>query len=242
MTTNLADFDFLDFGCSDGGSMAFARDHLGATRGLGLDIDERKIATAKAQGFTAEVADLSRPLEFSGKARFVIMSHFLEHVPYHPTTRQIIETACAASRDFVMIRHPWFDSDAELALLGVKCFWSDWSGHINHMTSLQLYLILLRLLRKGAISGFRIFGHVPVTDTGADCLIPLQAPQDQHHYNLERHGAKASAPVPFPCFRELVAVIGIGPAADLDPPQIIAKRRLLLESPVVAPFTTSAAV
>ena len=53
-----ADYDFLDFGCSKGGSMEFAQATFGG-RGLGLDIDPAKVAASKAAGFDAAVQDVS---------------------------------------------------------------------------------------------------------------------------------------------------------------------------------------
>lgn len=227
---DLSEYDFLDFGCSGGGSMTFARDHFSAKRGLGLDIDQNKIAATKAAGFEAAYADLSVPIEYLGKSRFAIMSHFLEHVPSPDIAGKIIETACLASTDFVFIRLPWFDSDGPLAQMKLKCFWSDWGGHTNHMTSAELYLILLRLRQRGLVYGFRIFGHVPVANANADCLIPLDAPVNQHHHNESLHGPKGAGALPFPCFRELIAMVAISENTDPDPPSILAKRQLLLQS------------
>ena len=209
-------YDFVDFGCSGGGSMAFAAEHMAGMSGLGLDIDPAKIAAAKARGLAAAVADLREPTHFRGQVRFAILSHFLEHLPGLAETRAILATAAAISAHQVLIRQPWFDTDGLLAHLGVKLFWSDWTGHTNPISSLQLYLLLARMLDAGRIGGFAIYGHEPVTHTKADCVIPLASARDQHHYDAAKHGPKPLVPIEAPCFRELVALIAVD--AQLDPP------------------------
>jgi hypothetical protein len=240
MSVNLSDYDFLDFGCSGGGSMKFAQTRLGGTRGLGFDISPEKVAAAREQGFEAEVADLSLPLDFPGKSRFVILSHFLEHLPSPLVAGKVIRTACNACREFLFIRYPWFDSDGPLSTLGVKLYWSDWKGHPNRMSSFELYLILLRLHQKKILSDFRIFGYGSVTTTSADCLIPIQAPPDQHHYDESKHGPKPVVPLTFPCFKEVMAVVWIGPAASLDPLAPLADKTLLLDKAGAVPAIAAA--
>lgn len=159
------------------------------------------------------------------------MSHLLEHLPSPQMSEKIIETACLASRDFILIRYPWFDSDGMLAQNGLKLFWSDWSGHTNHMTSLELFLILRRLQARGALSAFRIYGHEPVSTSAADCLIPIDAPIDQHHYNPAKHGLK---PTPdfalnFSCFREIVGIARIHSGHSLELPAVMKRLTLLME-------------
>ena len=39
MTIDLAPYDFVDFGCSSGGSIKFAMERLGGVNGIGVDLD-----------------------------------------------------------------------------------------------------------------------------------------------------------------------------------------------------------
>ncbi len=208
MSINLESYDYVDFGCSNGGSMEFAQRHLKGQRGLGIDIDERKVAAAKSKGYEAQVGDLTKPQQFSGHVRFSTIVHFLEHVPSATTAHQILGTAALISEEFVFIRQPWFDSDGALASLNLKLYWSDWTGHTNHMTSLQLYISLLQLGNEGLVKEFSIFGHYAVKDTSDTCLIPLNEKRNSHHYNPSDHGSKnMGRPLPCACFRELVAQV-----------------------------------
>lgn len=226
---DLKQYDFLDFGCSGGGSIKFASEHLQGKSALGLDIDPNKVEAARKQGYECAVADLSKRLKFRNKSRFVIMSHLLEHLPSPIVAAKIIETACVSSRDFIFIRYPWFDSDGMLAQIGVKQFWSDWSGHTNQMTSLELFLILQNLKKREILNAFRIYGHEPVNATNSDCIIPIDAPIDQHHYNEGIHGAKPNQAINFACYREIVAIARINKDVSLDLPPVFVRRQLLLE-------------
>lgn len=208
MSINLEAYDYVDFGCSNGGSMEFAQRHLKGQRGLGIDIDEQKVSAAKSKGYEAQIGDLTKLQQFCGHVRFSTIVHFLEHVPSTTTAHQILHTASSISEEFVFIRQPWFDSDGILAPLKLKLYWSDWTGHTNHMTSLQLYTSLMQLFNEGLVKQFAIFGHYALKDTSDPCLIPLNEKRNSHHYNPSEHGVKQMGmPLPCVCFRELVAQV-----------------------------------
>ena len=54
---DISSYDFIDFGCSKGGSIEFAKKSFGVERGVGIDIDPAKVATARAAGHNAMIAD-----------------------------------------------------------------------------------------------------------------------------------------------------------------------------------------
>lgn len=212
----LSGFDFFDFGCSDGANIKFINSCDPATRGLGIDIDQKKIDKALEKGFNAINFDILE-LPQQKMVRFVTMSHFLEHLPSAITAGAMIRRGIDVSREFVLIRQPWFDSDGYLLAMDLKLYWSDWRGHPNRMTSLDFYLILRRALEDGAICGFAIFGRSPVTSSGDSCLIPLAAPIDQHHYEQEKHGHKEMAvSLGISTYREIVVIALVDEAADIS--------------------------
>src|SRR3954470_1672683 len=93
------EFDFLDMGCSTGGSIDMAKKLFSAKRGLGIDIAAKKIDAAHAQGCEAMVYDIAN-LPNKPCVRFCVMSHFLEHVGTRKDVGTFIRKACAISRDF----------------------------------------------------------------------------------------------------------------------------------------------
>jgi hypothetical protein len=207
-TINLSAYDFVDFGCSAGGSIAFARDHLGGRRGLGLDISPKKVEAAKAAGFDAEVADVTKldPQE-TGTVRFAIMSHFLEHLPGRDTAQACIKSACDIAEDFVLIRQPYFDANGYLFSLGMKLYWSDWTGHSYHMQSIELHNVLSRLNDQHKILRFLIFFRSEIKDSSHAAVHPLSSPVDQHQWNPQLHNPKPDYKFTFPVYGETGAII-----------------------------------
>lgn len=208
MQIDLTQYDFLDFGCSTGDSIAFAKDELEGNNGLGLDLNPKKVATAQKAGYHAKVADVTElNHEFVGSVRFVIMSHFLEHLPGKNDAQACIKLGCELAEEFVIIRQPHFDADGYLFSLGFKLYWSNWSGHTYHMTSLELHNVLNPLLRSDKLKRFLIFFKSKISDSDHNAVHPLPSPIDQHEYEEKIHGYKSSTKFFFPVFRETGAII-----------------------------------
>lgn len=197
--------DFVDFGCSRGGTIRHVEAILPGTKGLGIDIDPEKVEQARASGHQAICFNINE-LPARKICRFVTMSHFLEHLHSLKDARAMISKALAISHEFVLIRQPWFDSDGYLLSQGLKFFWSHWHGHPNKMTTLDFYDILNDLRRSGKLSEYRIFGRKPIVSTSSSTIIPLAAPMDSHHYEQAVHGEKRTIDLPIPTFEEVVVL------------------------------------
>lgn len=203
-------FDFLDFGCSDGGNIRFVEKHWPHLHGLGIDVDPGKIERAVANGHDAIVFNID-DLPGIKFCRFVTMSHFLEHLNSVSDARRIVRKAIEIAERFIVIRQPWFDADGLLLEHGLKFYWSHWTGHPNRMSSLDFYAMLMPELSAGTIRGFEMFGRDLVKTTQDSSVIPLHAPSDQHHYDPSRHGQKPpEIQLPIAVFREIVVVIETG--------------------------------
>jgi len=209
-------FDFLDFGCSKGASLRFGMKKLRGRRGLGIDIDAGKVKKTRQAGFEACQADIRGLDAHPDCVDFVVMSHFLEHLPSLSDADACIRTACTAARRFVFIRQPWFDSDGYLFAKNLKFYWSDWDGHPNAMTSLQLYRCLCQV---GKASRFRIYGKDRVWRSDDRAIIPLSAPSNSHEWDPARHGKRLSMDFETPIYREVAAFVAFGDA-NLDDMEI----------------------
>lgn len=216
MANQFSGYDYFDFGCSKGSNMLFIRNIDAKLRGLGIDIDNKKIEIALASNFEAINKDiLSLPSE--KLVDFVTMSHFLEHLPSAQAASQMIQKACDLARDFIFIRQPWFDSDGLLLLHELKCYWSDWTGHPNRMTSLDFYLTLRKLFLRKKIYGYSIFGRSAIESSIDTCLIPINTPTDQHHYDPNAHAEKPLIPLfNFPIYREIVVIAKMQKDTDVS--------------------------
>jgi hypothetical protein len=138
------------------------------------------------------------------------MVHLLEHLPGFDIAHRFLAKSCAVAEDFVFIRQPYFDSDVPLFRLGLKCYWSDWSGHRFTMTSFDMFRIVSRLHRQGECAAFTIGFKEPVTDSSHRYIHSVDSPIDQHEYDGDIHPEKAmDVEFDFPVFKELITVIGM---------------------------------
>lgn len=207
MTLHLENYGFLDFGCSNGLSLKFGESKLGGRNGLGVDVDLTKLEAAKRAGFNVAAGDLTEKTQFEGTVSFCLMSHFLEHLPSLKAVRNCIETAITVADQFIFIRQPWFDSDGNLFQMGLKLYWSDWTGHTSHISSSQFYSILAPYLESNDIVRFIIAGSSRIRDSSHSAIHSISAPRDQHQYDEAKHGHKDVLSFPFKVYKEIVVVV-----------------------------------
>lgn len=200
--------DFLDFGASKGGCIDFALRRLGGRKGLGVDIDPKKVAQMRDLGFDCVEGDVTNLKLRAGSVRFVTMSHMLEHLPDLDAVQRAIGTAARVSSDFLFIQGPYFDADEALAAQGLKFYWSDWGGHTCHVTTSRLRGALDAL----GLRDYLVMARVPVVDSADPAIHPLSSPRNQHDYQPGEHPDKPfvtfSPPAfPEPIYREMVCVV-----------------------------------
>lgn len=169
--------DFLDFGCSKGGSIDFASRRFGGNNGLGIDISSSKVSAAIENGYSAINFDLHN-LPKKELVDFCILSHFLEHVPSRHDVESFIESAIRVSRDFVYIQQPFFDKDGYLLEKGIKLSWSDWSCHPNRMTSLDLWSVLRDLSSSGLKFNFSILAYGEILSSNEKYILDINSPKN----------------------------------------------------------------
>jgi hypothetical protein len=201
--------DFIDLGCSKGGSLKWAMEHLGGRHGLGIDKSAKKVALAKERGMTAIVADATAIACADRAVRFTTMLHFLEHLPSAAIAGKVIDEACRISRDFVYMRHPWFGSDNELFRHGYKFFWSDWSGHPNRFGPLDFH----KAIREAPnVRRWWIFGRTPIVDVRHPAIVRLDAPLNSFAAKPAEYESRPPIRLVEPIFCETACLIEIGDA------------------------------
>lgn len=193
-TVNWADYDFLDFGCSEGGSIRFCQKRFSAQRGLGVDLNPAKIELARAAGVDAVIADATK-LPKSACVRFVAMMDFLEHLPNLEMVGTAIAAAAAVATDFLFIRHPSFEGEAYLSALGLRQYWWHWSGHTSHIHVSDYCTIFEQLGLRQYVIKYRD----PVLDSSHPSVLTSDMPINQGGYDPELHASK-----PFVTFDEPV--------------------------------------
>ncbi|MFO1151145.1 MAG: class I SAM-dependent methyltransferase [Alsobacter sp.] len=213
-------FDFIDFGCSKGGSLRVGAELFGGHRGLGLDIDPAKVAATRGAGFDAMQADITALGGENDLVSFVLMLHFLEHLPGYDLAKKVIEVGCSVAKDFVYIRHPWFDADGLLFDYGLKFFWSDWTGHPNHFGKLQFYNVVGRIAR---VHKWWMFGYDRVVDSRSRDLVSLTEDKNSQGATQEEADRRQVVVFPIPVFRQIACLIQINP--DFDAQSLVTRLR-----------------
>lgn len=212
---DLGDYDFLDFGTGDGASLRRAAELFGG-RGLGIDIDRKKIARAQERGDDIVYGDITA-LPRRKTVRYVFMDNFLEHLPDYDLVQTMLDVAAAVAEEFVYVRHPSFEDEAYLASVGLKQYWHDWSGHPSHLV-LPEFAAMFKKVGLGPVDVEYLY---PASDSSDSSILPLDAPQDQHEYDATAHGDKPHIDFPRPVYRQIrlrAYVRGGGHRAAKSPP------------------------
>ena len=196
-------YDFLDLGCSAGGSIPYCERRFGARYGLGLDNDPAKVAKARLAGLHVVLGDGKRLGKAPGLAdgirvRFVSMVHFLEHLPNAKTAEMVVRSAAEVATDFLFIRHPSFEGEAYLAQLGLRQYWWHWTGHPTHLRISDYCGMFDRL----GLHQYLIRYKQPVWDSMNRTILTTEEPKDQHKFDQARHRVRRKVKFAQPLWRE----------------------------------------
>jgi len=189
-------FDFIDLGCSSGGSLRYCAKRFGARRGLGIDLSAEKADRARAAGFDVVQAD-ALALPPQAQVSFVSMMDFLEHLPSLEVVEAIVGAASRAASDFLFIRHPSFEGEGYLAVLGLQQYWWNWSGHTAHIRVSDYCLMFERL----GLGQYLVRYREPVLNSDHPSVIPAQLPKNQREYDPDLHPPKPSVDFEEPLWR-----------------------------------------
>jgi SAM-dependent methyltransferase len=212
---NAAEFDGLDFGCGNGGSADFVKKQFGLERVAGIELDPKKVEVARNAGLQVLQADATTVPLAKGIVSASIMFHFLEHLKTLADARKVLMQACAAARDFVLIRQPFFGADEQLLERGLKLAWSTWRTHANRMTTLEFYSILSELRDKQYLQDFVISYAIPIESSEDTQVIPLAAGSEELYYDEAKHGPKQIFPLTN-VYREVCVIVRIGADIPLE--------------------------
>lgn len=212
-----ARFDFIDLGCSKGGSLDWCRARFGADRGLGLDLDPSKVEQTREAGFDAVVADATK-LEAEDAVRFVSMMDFLEHLPGLDVVEASLARAAHVATDFIFIRHPSFEGEGFVEELGVRQYWWHWSGHKAHPQVADYCSMFQRL----GLNQYTIRYRGPVHDSSHPSLLPTDAPVNQHEYDPAVHSPKPQVEFARPLWRSQEILVALRPFSPPEWAQIVA--------------------
>jgi hypothetical protein len=181
----LADVDLLDFGAGIGGSLASAERRFGDVVGLGIERNPKKVREARAAGRNVVQGDLFRVPSGTG-VRFGVFDNVLEHLPDLEAVEAALAKALDVATDAVYVRHPSFEHEEYLRSLGVKQYWTDWSGHPSHVRIADFLAMFARL---GVVS-VEIHPVARAWSTADPTVLPVDAPTNRHEYDPDIDGPK----------------------------------------------------
>ncbi|MFP8872035.1 MAG: class I SAM-dependent methyltransferase, partial [Myxococcota bacterium] len=168
-------YEFADFGCSQGGSLAHCLKRFDARSGIGIDIDPDKVEKTRAAGFDAALADLHQ-LDGTKSVRFVSMMQFLEHLPSLTEVERVIGKAASLATDFLYIHHPSFEDEHYLESNGLRLYYHHWTGHITHVLRNEFFEMFERL----GLLQYHVRPLLPIASRDHEAVLPLSAPVNQH--------------------------------------------------------------
>ncbi len=209
--------DFLDLGSGGGRSYEHVRRTTGLKVGVSLDIAVEKVTECRRVNDLSFVYDIREVPYSFGAVSAAFMLNVLQQIPAEKSVLQVVQNALVASRDYVVIRQPFFDHDAALAERGFRSYWSDWNTHHNRMD----VAFLAGLARRCGpfAERLRVFGIDRIVDSTSPHILPLAAPPEQDGYDEALHGGKTEVSFSFPSYREVMVVIerqSINDAATAD--------------------------
>ena len=190
---DLNEFEFIDFGCGNGGSSILASSRFGG-KGFGIDIDQTKLKEGIAKGQTCVYGDILN-FEFPEKCvRYAVSYHVLEHLPNISAVTKALQKMVTTAKEFVHILIPYFDADEYLATLGYTMCWSTWHGHPMRINSEYFKAVLPYMgVKNFTISGVTNGVFKPeIVDTTHRVIYPISAGKDClcDGYKEEKYGKK----------------------------------------------------
>lgn len=151
-----ADLAWVDFGCGNGKSFAFANS-LSKGRGIGYDISPAAVEACVVREHEALVGDVRR-FEGRGVADVATAVDLLPEFPDAADMDKALVAIVRAARNMAVVQHLDFDEDAALARHG-HAVPENWASKVRGRPTLATHLAFLsKRVSALAISGMAAFG------------------------------------------------------------------------------------
>ena len=193
----------------------FGEQSLKLGKGIGIDINQKKVQAAQDAGLNVMLGDCTKLNEIlSHQYDFALASHFLEHLPDLLTATEVIDSALDVITKAMFIQQPAFDGMQYFDSLGVKLYYSDWSGHENMMSTDNWIEIIEALIARNKIKYAYLGYRKELKNTGSEAFIPKSAPKNQQKFNYETHGEKPLCELNRVYFEEIRIVLAKNISVD----------------------------
>lgn len=210
-TVDWNQYDFIDLGCSVGGSLKACASAFGVQKGVGIELDPKKVSHSRERGGDVIQADALK-LDVSNVVQFVSACDFLEHLPSLEAVEKVLKNARNAATDFLYISHPSFEGEHYLRSVGLTQYWHNWSGHKAHITISDYCALFANLgLHNYSIEYVERIGH-----SGHPSIIPSNLPRNQGPYEERRHGVRPEIGLHEPIWRSQRIFVALRPFSTRD--------------------------
>lgn len=210
----LSQYDLWDLGAGLN-SLQMWTPLLGSLTPLGISYGDAygRIKEVEGAGYPMYVHDA---LDLPEKATtdYVVMSHFLEHLPDQEACQKIINYAVTRAKKAVLIMGPAFEDAEKLKNYGFQFHWDAWIDHSFKYGMLQVLKVLDTLGVYYTTSvGF------PAYDSGSADVYTLDDEEAKYSdsWNLARHKMKQYVYFQTPLYREFMVCIPKLPNLDTRP-------------------------
>jgi hypothetical protein len=203
-------FDFLDFGTHRGGGIGWG-EHLGGSRGLGVELNAASAQRALEAGLAVYTGDIAGFPTTGMRFRFAVCRHILEHMPNEYVVGFVLWRLTQICTEFIYVEQPIFDHADELEQQGLTMTQMTMRSHTCRIS-------IERLLEIAAGVGIDAYvqGRVlPIRDSSSPWVHAAGAPDDRGRWQEGVDPPKPEVEFDPPIYRDLVVIAVLG-SCDLD--------------------------
>lgn len=162
-------YDYIDLGTSKGDSQITMR-NIAGPNGIGIEIDDAKIATCRSRGLDVIKGDIKHVPLPDKSCHVASLIHVLEHMSSKEEACECVAEALRLAENYVYIIVPNFDVDDYLIQRGFYFEWSLYKGHRYHVKAFDLMMMSLEICKAMPI----IQGKHPIFSSHNKRMFPKE--------------------------------------------------------------------
>jgi len=171
--------DFIDIGCSKGGSYKAIKKRFNFESGLAIDIDIRKVNESLKNNTPAIRLDATQMGIFNDNScKLISMVHTLEHLPNMKIIEDVLKESVRVASETLYINGPMFYLDY-LSKRGFQFYWSNWTGH----TCMVEPKAIIAIMEKLGYTNYKLNFLKIVKDSNDKCIHSINGLKDRHKFN-----------------------------------------------------------
>lgn len=198
-------FDFVDFGTHRGGGIRWG-EHLGGTRGLGIELDATRAQRALDQGIPVYTGDIATFPTAGLRFRFAVCRHVLEHLPNEYVVGFVLWRLAQICTDFIYIEQPIFDYADELGEQGLTLAHMTMRSHTCRVSTEQL----LRIVEGVGIPAYAQGRIRPIRNSSSPWVHVAGAAENRSRWQEGVDPPRPELEFDPPLYRDLIVIAALG--------------------------------